>query len=214
MRPANEALLIIDIQNDFCPGGAMAVPEGNAIIPGVAKLAAQFDTVVLAQDWHPAGHTSFASTHQAEPFSTYAASYGEQTLWPDHCIQGSAGADFHPDLYEAGVVERARRIVRKGTNPAVDSYSAFFENDRTTPTGLEGWLRQRDISHLFLCGLATDFCVAWSALDAVGLGFAVTIVLDACKGIGLADADGQTTIDTARRRLTEAGVAFVNSDDV
>ena len=202
---------LIDIQPTFMPNGELPVAGGDTIVPVVNRLLARCGHAFATQDWHPPGHTSFATTHPGkQTYDTIQMPYGTQVLWPDHAIAGTPNAAIHPAIDQ----RRIEVIVRKGFRPELDSYSAFFENDRTTPTGLEGWLRQRDISHLFLCGLATDFCVAWSALDAVGLGFAVTIVLDACKGIGLADADGQTTIDTARRRLTEAGVAFVNSDDV
>lgn len=211
MRPATEALLIIDIQNDFCPGGAMAVPEGDAIIPGVAKLAAQFDTVILAQDWHPPGHASFASTHQAAPFSTYAAPYGEQTLWPDHCVQGSTGADFHPDLYATGVVARARRIVRKGTNPAVDSYSAFFENDQVTSTGLGEELKASGITRVVVVGLAYDFCVGFTALDARKLGLDAIVVPDLCRTIAMPMGQG-TTVDAIEQRFEQAGVRRLTAD--
>lgn len=182
MRAADQALIVIDIQNDFCPGGALAVAEGDAIIPRVNALMAEFPVVVLTQDWHPPTHSSFASNHPGKAaFDSVTMPYGEQTLWPDHCIQGSNGALFHPALR----TDPADLIIRKGFRPAIDSYSAFFENDRTTPTGLEGYLRNRGVTGVTLVGLATDYCVAYSALDAARLGFAVTVLLGACRGIDL-----------------------------
>lgn len=182
MRPATEALIGIDIQNDFCPGGALAVAGGDAVVPRVNALMDSFATIVLTQDWHPAGHASFAANHPGRaPFDSIAMPYGEQTLWPTHCVQGSEGAAFHPALR----TDPAQMIIRKGFRPGIDSYSAFFENDRTTPTGLEGYLRSRGITEVTLAGLATDFCVAFSALDAARLGFAVTVDLAACRGIDL-----------------------------
>lgn len=178
----DKALIVIDMQNDFCPGGALAVPGGDEIVPEVNHLISSYQHVVLTQDWHPAGHTSFASTHRGmEPFLTIDLPYGPQTLWPDHCVQGTSGAAFHPDLDWT----KAELVVRKGFHKAIDSYSAFFENDRRTPTGLAGCLKERGLASLVLCGLATDFCVAWSALDAVRLGFKVTVVLSACRAIDL-----------------------------
>jgi nicotinamidase/pyrazinamidase len=174
------ALIVIDIQKDFCPGGALAVPEGDLIVPEVNALMTQFDAVILTQDWHPAGHSSFASSHPgAAPMSLIDMPYGPQVLWPDHCIQGSDGANFHPDL----AVDRADLIIRKGYNPAIDSYSAFFENDHTTPTGLEGYLKSRGITQLTMVGLALDFCVNYSAVDAAQLGFSVTVRPDLCRAI-------------------------------
>jgi nicotinamidase/pyrazinamidase len=182
MPQSTHALIVIDMQQDFCPGGALAVAGGNDIVGGISELMDSFRAVILTQDWHPAGHSSFASTHGgAAPFSVIAMPYGAQTLWPDHCIQGSAGAAFHPDL----LADRADLIIRKGYNPAIDSYSAFFENDRTTPTGLEGYLRTRGIEQLTLCGLALDYCVNFSAVDAARLGFAVTVRTDLCRAIDL-----------------------------
>ena len=181
MNPATHALIVIDVQNDFCPGGALAVGGGDEIIAPINALMDQFAVTVLTQDWHPKGHSSFASSHAgAAPFSTVQMPYGEQTLWSDHCIQGTEGAAFHPALRTD-----ADLILRKGMNPAIDSYSAFFENDRTTPTGLEGYLRTRGITTLTLVGLATDFCVAYSAIDAARLGFAVTVRTDLCRAIDL-----------------------------
>ena len=183
MRAANEALIVIDVQNDFCPGGALAVAGGDAIIPRINALMADFAVVVLTQDWHPADHTSFADTHPgAAPFSTMEMPYGTQVLWPRHCVQGSTGAAFHADLCS----DPAHLVIRKGFRPGIDSYSAFFENDRTTPTGLDGYLRGRGVTAITLVGLATDFCVAYSALDAARLGFGATVLQGACGAIDLA----------------------------
>ena len=193
-----EALVVIDVQNDFCPGGALAVADGNAVVPVINKLIAQHDHVILTQDWHPAGHSSFASSHKdAVAFSTITMPYGEQTLWPEHCIQGTKGADFHHDL----VWTKAELVIRKGFRSAIDSYSAFFENDRTTMTGLAGYLRERGISKVTLCGLATDYCVAFSALDAVSQGFETTVLLDACRGI---DMGGSVAM--MNERMAQAGI--------
>ena len=182
MRPANEALIVIDIQNDFCPGGALAVADGDKIINRVNGLMDDFATVVLTQDWHPADHSSFASNHPGKaPFETLTMSYGPQTLWPDHCIQGTAGAEFHPDLR----TDPAQLIIRKGFRAGIDSYSAFFENDRSTTTGLIGYLSARGVTDVTFVGLATDFCVAYSALDAARLGLKARVLLGACRGIDL-----------------------------
>jgi nicotinamidase/pyrazinamidase len=196
MPAPNEALLVIDIQNDFCPGGALAVTGGDEIVPGVNQLMDDFATVILTQDWHPAGHSSFASSHKAEPFTTTQMPYGTQVLWPDHCIQGTEGAAFHKDLRVDGDM-----IIRKGFNPEIDSYSAFFENDHTTPTGLEGYLRTRGIDRLTMVGLATDFCVNFSAVDAAKLGFVVTVRTDLCRAI---DMDG--SLAAAMDGMKQAGV--------
>lgn len=178
----SNALIVIDLQNDFCPGGALAVPDGEAIVPGVNALMDEFDSVILTQDWHPAGHSSFASSHAGKaPYDMVDMPYGPQVLWPDHCVQGSPGAAFHSGLDTT----RANLIIRKGYTPDIDSYSAFFENDQTTPTGLEGYLRTRGISRLTLVGLATDFCVSYSARDAARLGFSVTVRRDLCRAIDL-----------------------------
>ena len=195
----SHALLVIDVQNDFCPGGALAVTDGDAIVSGINGLMADFQAVILTQDWHPAGHSSFASTHGAAPMSLMNMPYGPQVLWPDHCIQGSPGAKFHVDLQ----TQHADLIIRKGYNPAIDSYSAFFENDKTTPTGLEGYLRTRGIDKLPLVGLATDFCVNYSALDAAKLGFDVTVQMDLCRAI---DFDG--SLDAAKAAMTKADVVL------
>jgi nicotinamidase/pyrazinamidase len=177
-----DALLVIDVQNDFCPGGALAVPQGDEVVGPINELMEAFAHVILTQDWHPAGHASFASTYPGKkPYDVVRLDYGDQVLWPDHCVPGTRGADFHPSLR----TERATLILRKGWNPKIDSYSAFFENDRKTATGLEGYLKARGIRRLFLAGLATDFCVAYSALDAVRLGFEVVVLLEACRGIDL-----------------------------
>jgi nicotinamidase/pyrazinamidase len=195
-----EALIVIDVQNDFCPGGALAVPDGDAVVPAVNRLAGQFAHVILTQDWHPAGHLSFAGSHPGrQPFATIEADYGLQILWPAHCVQGTRGAAFHPAL----AVPHAELVLRKGFLRTVDSYSAFRENDRRTTTGLAGYLRERGFDHLVLCGLATDFCVLWSAIDARDMGFEVTLEIDACRGI---DLDG--SLDRAMRAMTEAGVRF------
>ena len=197
----SHALVVIDLQNDFCPGGALAVAGGDDIVPIVNRMIAENENVVLTQDWHPAGHSSFASTHDGrKPFETIDMPYGPQTLWPDHCVQGTKGAQFHPDL----VWTRAEIIIRKGFRKTIDSYSAFFENDHKTPTGLGGYLRERNIGSITLVGLATDFCVAYSALDARKLGIEVTVELDACRGI---DLGGSLAAMTAR--MEEAGVELV-----
>ena len=178
----HDVLLVIDVQNDFCPGGALAVPDGDAVIAPVLRAAPQLAHIVLTQDWHPAGHSSFASAHAGKkPFERIEASYGPQTLWPDHCVQGSKGAEFHPALR----LTQAELILRKGFRPQIDSYSAFFENDRVTPTGLAGYLRERGLTRVYLAGLAYDFCVGYSALDARRLGFEAVILRDACRAIDL-----------------------------
>ena len=198
----SEALLVIDVQNDFCPKGALAVAGGDTIIQPINAAMDKFDIVVLTQDWHPNDHKSFASSHaNKSPFDTVEMSYGEQVLWPNHCIQGSIGARFHPDLNHT----RADVIIRKGSNPAVDSYSAFYENDKVTTTGLHGYLKNRDVTKLTLVGLATDYCVAFSALDAAKLGYAVTVRLDMARGI---DTDGSLSV--AIDKMAKAGIHLVN----
>ncbi len=193
----SHALIVIDVQNDFCPGGALAVPGGDEVVAPVNAMMDDFDAVVLTQDWHPAGHSSFASSHPGqEPFWVIDMPYGPQVLWPDHCIQGSEGAAFHPGLRTDGDL-----ILRKGFDPAIDSYSAFFENDRATPTGLEGYLRTRGIDRLTLVGLATDFCVHYSAVDAARLGFDVAVRMQACRAI---DLDG--SLAAAVDAMKAAGV--------
>jgi nicotinamidase/pyrazinamidase len=198
MRPTNEALIVIDLQNDFCPGGALAVPGGDEIVPKINALMAEFQAVILTQDWHPAGHSSFASSHPGKaPMEMTEMPYGPQVLWPDHCIQGSTGSEFHPNLDS----NRADLIIRKGYDPAIDSYSAFFENDHTTATGLEGYLRSRGITKLTMVGLATDFCVNYSAVDAAKLGFAVEVRSDLARAIDFAGS-----LAAAMHGMTAAGV--------
>ena len=195
------ALIVIDVQNDFCPGGALAVPDGAAIVPGINALMPDFDAVILTQDWHPAGHSSFASSHQGNsPYDVIDMPYGPQVLWPDHCVHGTGGAAFHPDLN----LTAADLIIRKGYNPAIDSYSALFENDRKTPTGLEGYLRSRGITQLSLVGLALDFCVSYSAVDAENAGFDVTVDVTLCRAI---DLNG--SLAGAVDGMRQAGVAGV-----
>ena len=195
------ALIVIDPQNDFCPGGALAVAGGDEIMPAINTMMDDFDMVVLTQDWHPAGHSSFASSHRdAAPFSVIDMPYGPQVLWPDHCIQASTGAAFHPALQ----ADRADVIIRKGMNPAVDSYSAFFENDKITTTGLAGLLKARGCLDLTFVGLATDYCVAWSARDGAAQGFAVTVALTACRAIDL-----DASLDTALDDMRAAGIRLV-----
>lgn len=195
------ALIVIDVQNDFCPGGALAVSGGDEIVAPINDLMGEFDAVVLTQDWHPAGHSSFASSHTGKaPLEMIDMPYGPQVLWPDHCVQGSEGAEFHAGLQ----VNRADLIIRKGFRPEIDSYSAFFENDQTTPTGLEGYLRSRGIIDLTMVGLATDFCVNFSAVDAAQLGFDVTVREDLCRGI---DIDG--SLAAARDGMIKAGAKIL-----
>jgi nicotinamidase/pyrazinamidase len=199
-RCDREVLIIVDVQNDFCPGGTLAVPDGDAIIPAVNRLASEFSHVVLTQDWHSPGHASFASAHPGRrPFETIELEYGSQTLWPDHCVQGTWGAEFHPLL----AVPQAELILRKGFRPTIDSYSAFRENDRATPTGLAGYLRERGLDRITLCGLATDYCVLYSALDARAAGFSVELAEKACRGI---DFDG--ALARALRAMAQAGVTI------
>jgi len=195
------ALIIVDVQNDFCEGGSLAVAGGDAIVPLVNRLAQGFAHVVLTQDWHPAGHSSFASAHPGhQPFDTIEVDYGTQILWPDHCVQGTRGAAFHTKLD----VPHAELVLRKGFRAAIDSYSAFFENDRRTPTGLAAYLKERRLDRITLCGLATDFCVFYSAIDGRQSGFEVTVVTDACRGI---DMDG--SLANAMRSMKEAGITIL-----
>ena len=198
MRAANEAILVIDVQNDFCPGGALAVQGGDDIVAPINALVSEFPVRVFTQDWHPADHLSFASQHEgADPMSVTEMPYGPQVLWPDHCIQGTDGAAFHKTLN----TDRADMVIRKGFRPGIDSYSAFFENDKTTETGLTGYLQSRGLKNLTFAGLATDFCVAWSAIDAAKLGFNATLVVSACRAI---DLDG--SLDAALADVKAAGV--------
>lgn len=201
-----DVLLLVDIQNDFCPGGGLAVPQGDAIVPVVNALARKFTHVVLTQDWHPAGHSSFASSYpDRKPFETIEVAYGAQVLWPDHCVQDTAGAAFHPKLS----VPHAELIARKGYHRAIDSYSAFYENDRKTATGLGGYLRGRGFGRVFLAGLAFDFCVRYSAEDAHREGFEAVVIENACRAI---DLDGSAA--AARAAFAAAGVSCVNADAI
>jgi nicotinamidase/pyrazinamidase len=198
----DDLLLIIDVQNDFCPGGALAVADGDAVVPVINRLAERFDHVVLTQDWHPPGHSSFATSHPGSaPFETIAMPYGQQTLWPEHCVQGTPGAAFHPQL----ATKRSALVIRKGFRTEIDSYSAFYENDRRTPTGLAGYLRERGLRRLFLAGLATDFCVYHSAVDARRFGFDTVVVETACRAIDLAGS-----LDAAWAAMAAAGVQRIN----
>ena len=198
-----DVLLVIDVQNDFCPGGALAVPDGDAVIAPVLRCMQCFAHVLLTQDWHPAGHASFASSHAGrQPFDQIEMPYGAQTLWPDHCVQGSKGAEHHPALH----IPQAELILRKGFRPQIDSYSAFFENDRNTPTGLAAYLRERGLTRVFLAGLAYDYCVGFSALDARRLGFDAIVIRDACRAIDLNGSAARMEAEFAR-----AGVELVAS---
>ena len=201
----HDVLLVVDVQRDFCPGGTLAVPGGDAIVPVVNRLAQGFAHVILTQDWHPAGHSSFASAHPGrQPFETVEMEYGSQILWPDHCVQGTEGAAFHPALD----VPRAELVVRKGFRPLIDSYSAFRENDRETPTGLAGYLRERGFSRLFFTGVAYDYCVGFSALAAARLGFEAIVVEDLTRGIA------PTSIDSTNAAFADARVQRISSSDV
>jgi nicotinamidase/pyrazinamidase len=201
-RNERDILVIVDVQNDFCPGGALAVPQGDKIVPAVNRLAAEFAHVVLTQDWHPPDHASFASSHLGkQPFETIDLPYGPQILWPDHCVQRTRGAELHPDLD----VPHAELVLRKGFRSAIDSYSAFFENDHRTPTGLVGYLKERRFERITLCGLATDFCVFYSAIDGRQAGFEVAVATSACRGI---DIEG--SLAGAIRSMTEAGITLLD----
>ncbi len=201
-----DCLLVIDVQNDFCPEGTLAVPDGDQVVPVINRLGGLFAHRVLTQDWHPGDHQSFASNHSNQnPFSIIELSYGQQVLWPDHCVQGTPGAAFHSALETEG----SELILRKGFRPTIDSYSAWFENDHTTPTGLDGYLRARGFERLFLTGLATDFCVGFSALDACRSGFDVYLVDDACRAI---DLDG--SLASMRTQMEAVGVHTINSADL
>jgi nicotinamidase/pyrazinamidase len=201
MNPT-DLLLVVDVQNDFLPGGALAVPHGDAVIPVIGELAPRFDNVILTQDWHPPGHVSFASHHGLAPFSTIELPYGQQILWPDHCVQGTRGAEFAGGLE----IPHAQAVIRKGYHAHTDSYSAFLEADRKTPTGLAGLLRERGITTVFLCGLATDFCVVWSALDAKAAGFEAVVIEDACRAI---DTGG--SLAAARTAMRDAKIRLIGS---
>ena len=206
MRVDDAALVVVDVQNDFCPGGALEAPDGDAVVAVINRIAPRFPARVLTQDWHPPGHRSFASSHPGRaPFETIELSYGEQVLWPDHCVQGTEGAAFHPGLATDG----ADLVLRKGFRREIDSYSAFYENDRRTSTGLAGYLRARGISRLFFAGLATDFCVAYSAIDGAREGFESAVVEDGCRAI---DLDG--SLAAAWERMAAAHVARVRAADL
>jgi nicotinamidase/pyrazinamidase len=201
-----DVLIVIDVQNDFCPGGQLAVADGDAVIEPIHRIAPHFEHIVLTQDWHSVGHASFASSHPGrKPFERIELSYGMQTLWPDHCVQGSKGAEFHPELK----LPQAELILRKGFRHEVDSYSAFFENDRITATGLAGYLRERGLTRVFLTGLAYDYCVGYSALDARRLGFLAFIIRDACRAIDLNGSVARIEVEFA-----EAGVRLIDSAEV
>ena len=201
-----KALLIIDVQNDFCPGGNLAVPEGDAVVPIINKLIDQFDIIIQTQDWHPANHSSFASNHAGKnPYDTIELEYGTQVLWPNHCIQNSLGAAFHPELN----TEKTQVIIRKGFRAKIDSYSTFFENDKITATGLSGYLRERGVEELYATGLATDFCVKWSILDGLQEGFKMFLVQDAVRGI---DLNG--SLQSALDEMKEKGAVFITSDQI
>ena len=202
----SDVLLVVDVQNDFCPGGNLAVPDGDAVVPVVNRLARAFAHVVLTQDWHPPGHSSFASSHQGRaPFEVIEMPYGDQVLWPDHCVQGSEGAAFHAGLD----IPHAELVIRKGYRGAIDSYSAFYENDHATPTGLAGYLRERGFARVFVAGLALDFCVRYSAEDAVSCGFETVLIDDACRAI---DNDG--SLAAARASFETEGIEVIESDRI
>ena len=200
-------LLVVDMQNDFCPGGALPVPEGHLIVPVINRLTGRFGNVAATQDWHPPGHVSFASRHPGkQPFDVVQADGIEQVLWPDHCVQGTSGAALHPDLALRGL----HLILRKGMRTNLDSYSAFFENDRRTPTGLSGYLREHGVHRVFLCGLAADVCVYYSAMDAVRLGFDATVIEDAVRGVDVPAGN----VDRTRSDMEKAGITFLRSSDM
>jgi nicotinamidase/pyrazinamidase len=203
---SQDALIVVDVQNDFCPGGALVVPDGDSVIEPILRIAPRFAHIILTQDWHPAGHASFASSHEGKrAYEQIELSYGMQTLWPNHCVQESKGAEFHPALH----LPQAEIIVRKGARPQIDSYSAFFENDRQTPTGLGDYLRDHNLSRVFLAGLAYDYCVGYSALDARRLGFDALIVRDACRAI---DLNG--SVAKMEAEFAEAGVVVMTSAEL
>lgn len=208
---ATDILGLVDLQPTFMPGGELPVAEGDRVVPVVNRLLQRFAHAFATQDWHPPGHSSFASAHpNRKPYDTIAMPYGDQVLWPDHAVQGSANAALHRDID----MTKVEVIIRKGFRREIDSYSTFFENDRMTTTGLDGWLRERGFTRVFLAGLATDFCVAWSAEDAIRLGYQVVVIEDACRGIGVPLANGRTTLDAARDRLRGLGTRFVASADI
>ena len=201
-----DVLLIVDVQNDFCPGGALPIEGGHEVVPVINRLSGAFDHVLLTQDWHPEGHSSFASSHPGTaPFDEIEVSYGPQTLWPDHCVQGTSGAAFHADLETA----KAELVIRKGFRQAIDSYSAFYENDKVTPTGLKGYLKERGLARVFVTGLALDVCVRFSAEDAHRSGFETLVVTDACRGVNMNGSN-----DAALARFAELGIACIESGRV
>ena len=199
-----DVLVVVDVQNDFCGGGALEVPSGEEVVPVINTLIEKFDHVVFTQDWHPLGHGSFASSHNAQPFSAMNVSYGIQTLWPDHCVQGTPGAEFHGALSTT----KGELIIRKGFRKEVDSYSAFFENDQTTQTGLKGYLNERGLERVHICGLATDFCVAFSAIDAVRCGFESLVIEDACRAINV-----EGSLEHAKAMMQQTGVKLASGSD-
>jgi nicotinamidase/pyrazinamidase len=202
----SDVLIVVDVQNDFCPGGALAVPHGDEVVPIVNRLGKEFRNVVLTQDWHPRAHLSFASSHPGKhPFETIAAFYGPQVLWPDHCVQETPGAAFHQALH----IPHAALVIRKGTDRTIDSYSAFYENDRKTPTGLVGYLRERGLTHVYLAGLAFDFCVRYSAEDARREGFSVFVIADACRGI-----DVENSVAATRASLVDLAIPCIAASDI
>jgi nicotinamidase/pyrazinamidase len=208
---ATDILGLVDVQPTFMPGGELAVTDGHAVVPIINRLTQRFEHAFATQDWHPPGHSSFASAHpDRKPYEVVDMPYGPQVLWPDHAIQGTSNAALHQDVE----LTRVEIIIRKGFHRNIDSYSTFFENDRRTTTGLDGWLRQRGFRRVFLAGLATDFCVAWSAEDAVRLGYEVVVIEDACRGIGVPIGNGRTTMDAARERLAQLGVRFTFSTEL
>jgi len=203
---SNDVLIVTDVQNDFCPGGALAVPRGDEVVAPILRAAPRFAHIVLTQDWHPASHTSFAASHPGKkPFESIVLAYGPQTLWPPHCVQGTPGADFHPGLY----LPQAELIIRKGFRPQVDSYSVFFENDRTTPTGLAGYLRERGLARAFFAGLAYDYCVGYSALDARRLGFPAVVLRDTCRAIDL-----HGSVAAMEEQFAAARVAVIETAEI
>ena len=210
--PRTDILAVIDVQPTFMPGGELPVPDGEQVVPVINHLLrGRFHAAFATQDWHPTGHTSFSSNHPGtRPYDTVRMPYGDQILWPDHALQGTAGAALHRAL----AADRLRMILRKGSDPAIDSYSAFVENDRVTSTGLVGWLRERGVRRVFFCGLATDFCVAFSAHHAIDHGFEAFVIEDACRGIGMIDAAGASSLDRARRGLTDHGVVLLAASDI
>lgn len=202
----SDVLIAVDVQYDFCPGGSLPVPNGDEVVQPINILAQHFRHVILTQDWHPPGHLSFASSHPGHrPFETIVVSYGPQVLWPDHCVQGTRGAELHAELH----IPHAELILRKGYHQGIDSYSVFFENDRKTPTGLSGYLRERGLSRTFFAGLALDFCVRWSVEDAYRIGIPAVIVEDACRGIGV-----NGSLDQTRQSIADMGTPLVTVADI